>query len=64
MTDRRKSRRGRLSLSSVDVAPPANTLWRDAVSAGLGWSMMFTIYPKVGSVRRQTEEGSDGSRTF
>ena len=30
------------------MTAPADTPWRDAVSAGMGWWTMFTIYPKVG----------------
>src|SRR6266702_4581083 len=56
MTDRRRSRSGRLSLSTGGVTLPADTRWPGEVSAGMSWSMMFTIYLKVGSARWKTEQ--------
>ncbi|CAB3699976.1 hypothetical protein LMG24238_03581 [Paraburkholderia sediminicola] len=43
-------------MSSVVVTSPADTPWRDAVSASMGWWMMFTIYPKVGGGKRSKGE--------
>jgi hypothetical protein len=42
----------------VGVGSPTDTPWRYAVSATMGASMRFTIYPDVGSVRWGTEQRS------